>query len=538
MVNMTEVTSARLHQSTPPLQTGHCKTVKLLHHLSERNVQVWLEGGNLRARGPRRALGASDMENIQAERISIISSIKETIGDLQACSSITDRVVQSGYAPLASTQLAHWQLFKLWQRRSLRQLVSAMRLRGPLDVDVLKASIGEVVARHDALRTRIIVVEGVPVQEVCDNSAPPVRETSCIGRHGGGYIERQIHEFLAEPIDVSSDALFAVLLLKTLENEHVLLMAMEHMTSDAVSLNIAIRESLLLYSLRIKHTRVELPQVETQFPRFATEQAAVRSNWLRQNTVYWAGKLAAYGRLSFPEPCLPCAATQRGWVSIPLRIEAAQRLRLMQWCRRTKTTVVLGVLTAYFIAIGQWYQRADVVIQCMTDGRRKESLADGIGYFASPLYLRVEVRPSDTAADLNRKVTKEYAEAYDHADDAWMEARFPKPEFTCNPGFNWVVQGSNFDLHALDALPGRVECTPITVESPFLRSLERDNEPILVLYDAPKDITGGIFFREDANSQVHIENLANAFMTLLRMLGNEEDLSIRDMQRHLARAVS
>ena len=69
-------------------------------------------------------------------------------------------------APLAFSQLAHWHLYRLAERPAIRQIASATRLRGRLDLEALQESIRVIVRRHDALRMRVVDLEGAPIQEL------------------------------------------------------------------------------------------------------------------------------------------------------------------------------------------------------------------------------------------------------------------------------------------------------------------------------------------------------------------------------------
>jgi hypothetical protein len=70
--------------------------------------------------------------------------------------------------PLSYQQLAHWNLYRLHERPSSRQMTSAMRLRGPLDLERLRASLTGLIRRHEALRSRVILRDGCPFLEIAD----------------------------------------------------------------------------------------------------------------------------------------------------------------------------------------------------------------------------------------------------------------------------------------------------------------------------------------------------------------------------------
>ena len=69
-------------------------------------------------------------------------------------------------SPLSFAQSRWWFLGQLERDASpLHNWVRALRWRGPLDVPVLARSLEEIVRRHQALRTRVVIEHGEPVQE-------------------------------------------------------------------------------------------------------------------------------------------------------------------------------------------------------------------------------------------------------------------------------------------------------------------------------------------------------------------------------------
>src|SRR5690606_25589571 len=102
---------------------------------------------------------------------------------------------------------------------------------------------------------------------------------------------------------------------------------------------------------------------------------------------------------------------------------------------------------------------------------------------ASMLYIRIKISQDETFLDLLRQVTNEYCKAYEHADCSYIAAQMPRPEFTRNPAFNWVPQGSEVDRSVFGELDNKVTCSPISFAHPMLKEFQLDHEPVVVLYD-------------------------------------------------------
>ena len=78
-------------------------------------------------------------------------------------------VERGGDLPLSFAQQRLWFLDQLVPANPFYNIPTAYRLGGPLEVGALERALGEIVARHESLRTTFVSREGCPVQVI----APP-----------------------------------------------------------------------------------------------------------------------------------------------------------------------------------------------------------------------------------------------------------------------------------------------------------------------------------------------------------------------------
>src|SRR5215216_5071377 len=80
------------------------------------------------------------------------------------------RRTESGPAELSFAQQRLWFLHQLEPESPLYNIPVAVELSGRLNVPVLQRSLGEIVRRHEALRTTFAVIDGRPVQIINETS--------------------------------------------------------------------------------------------------------------------------------------------------------------------------------------------------------------------------------------------------------------------------------------------------------------------------------------------------------------------------------
>ncbi|HEU4559522.1 MAG TPA: condensation domain-containing protein, partial [Longimicrobium sp.] len=148
-------------------------------------------------------------------------------------------------APLSFAQERLWFLDRLEPGSAAYNIPAALRLTGALDGRALERALGEIVRRHEALRTVFADADGSPVQviEPFGGLALPVEDLSALGEADReAAVARRTADEARRPFDLSAGPLFRAALLRLGEEEHVLLLSMHHIVSDGWSMGVFFRE--------------------------------------------------------------------------------------------------------------------------------------------------------------------------------------------------------------------------------------------------------------------------------------------------------
>lgn len=354
---------------------------ELFSAVRKKGAKLWLAEGQLRFRAPHGALSREDLELLKGSKREIV----DLLGREPLTNGVPSRDLRGRCErlPLALSQLWRWHLFRLWDRPSARVLSCAMRLSGRMNIQILQHSVNAIVRRHDALRTRIVVSDGVPLQEVAEFQHTDL-ELIDLTEQREHAIENEIilniERYLLEPVNLEKDSLLGVRLLKTQKNEHVLIVAMEHMISDAFSLCVFVRELFTSYSQLIRDHPVALSDVGIQFSDYTRWLEHGRPSWVDRHAEFWSERLKE-GEHRFPVDVQSAQIAKEGWAVVPLHIDADLKQRVQEWAHARRTTLAMAMLTAYVGLVLRWCDKPQVVIQYQTSGRSDEKLERAIGVF-------------------------------------------------------------------------------------------------------------------------------------------------------------
>jgi Condensation domain len=412
----------------------------------------------------------------------------------------------SKLAPLSFSQLAHWQLYRLSERKSYRSVASVVRLGGTWDEGALNASFTALIKRHEALRTRIVVENGTPAQAIDEPRAfrVPVCDLTALSQtQQPQHIQRHIERVIIEPVDVSVGPLFAAELLKLSSDEHLLIIAAEHMISDARSLSILLRELCDGYAQAAKGESVRWAAPALQF-----SEHAIRQQKSLRPAAHFYERLQGYPRIKFPGHN-ESGTGKPGWGIVPVEIGSERSAALRDWSRARQTTLAMSVFTAYVAAVLMWCRVCEGVVRYQSDGRAHTTMRNAIGFYASRLYLRTELREHDRFIDLQKRLTQELCLAHELDDVCFLETQSCPPACARNTFFNWIP--AERDLAGYDL-------QPFSFENPWFRVVQWDNEPMVLLRDSAAGIAGGVHFPLQRLSAHSVSGFVRQFMQLIDQL--------------------
>src|SRR5690242_9628502 len=130
-----------------------------------KGVNLWVQDNKLRYEAPKGALTAAQIAKMRLHRDEIIAFLENArrIGDSLLAPI---RSVRPIAIPLSYAQERLWFLDRIEALGPAYNNPAVVRLLGGLNVSALERAFAVVVERHEGLRTRFVVRDGNPVQEI------------------------------------------------------------------------------------------------------------------------------------------------------------------------------------------------------------------------------------------------------------------------------------------------------------------------------------------------------------------------------------
>jgi amino acid adenylation domain-containing protein len=323
--------------------------------------------------------------------------------------------------PLSYAQRRLWFIDQLEPGSTAYNMSTAVPLKGELHEQALQRAVQTIVCRHEVLRTHFSLLEGEPVQVIEEDSHIQVVVVSLQGLEADeqvAAIRRSTVEEGATPFDLSNGPLLRVKVLKTAEQEHVLLLSMHHIVSDGWSIEIFLRELSALYGAYRKGEEIELDELPVHYADFALWQARfLEEGALEEQLSYWRKQLqGAAGilelRTDFRRPAVKgIEGGERRFVLGGDTLAALKKLS-----REAGATLFMTLLAGTQALLWRYTGQADISIGTPIAGRNHEGIEGLIGFFVNMLVIRTGVRGDEIFVDHLRRVREVALGAYEHQD--------------------------------------------------------------------------------------------------------------------------
>jgi thioesterase domain-containing protein len=335
--------------------------------------------------------------------------------------------------PATVGQQGFWYLDQLQPGNPAYNIAVRFRLQGALDVDALVRAMNEIVRRHEALRTVLGVVDGVPVQVILPRLSITIprddlRDVSDALR--AARAQERATEEGRRRFDLAKGPLVRARLLRLEDEEHVLLVTVHHVVSDGWSIGVMTRELGVLYEAFVRGLASPLPELPIQYGDYAVWQEKwLGGRDLRDQIAYWRRQLADPPTLEVPtdRPRTAAQAPQGTIVSILLPRDLTDRLDAL--ALREKATPFMLMLAAFQLLLQRWCGWDDLVVGSVVAGRARAELEPLIGLFINPVVLRTDLSGEPTFVELLARVREVVLQAFAHQEtpfDRVVDAVQPK----------------------------------------------------------------------------------------------------------------
>ena len=357
------------------------------------------------------------------ERAEFEAWLRERRGGVRRTNAVRPSIGKrpsTGPSPLSSAQLRQWFLDQLEPGNPVYNVPCAYRIQGELNVAALQRALTEICWRHEALRTTFVEVDGQPSQIVSTPTEVPLEQVSLEDIPPAEQARAALtmaQTAAAQPFCLCTGPLLRAVLYRSTSIDHLLLLTLHHIVTDAWSTGLLMSELSSLYNAAVAGQPSPLPDLSIQYADFACWQR----DWLDTHgrgpeLEYWRQHLAGVPSLELPSDHIrPPVQSYKGVepkCSVPPPV--LERLKIIS--RQHGCTLFMTMLAAFAILVQRYSRQDDFVVGIPMANRTTPDVEPLIGLFINTLPLRVNVLGNPTFVDLLQRIRSTSLDAFTHQD--------------------------------------------------------------------------------------------------------------------------
>ena len=424
--------------------------------------------------------------------------------------------------PLSYAQRRLWFLNRLEGKSATYTIPIALRLTGVLNHVALEAALGDVVERHESLRTIFPDSFGVRASRF-------LRLARLAAASVTSATEAALPEALASAarrgFDLASEPPLRPQLFSLGSSEHVLLLLLHHIAGDGWSMAPLWRDLAAAYAARRTGQAPALPALPVQYADYTLWQRALlgdesdEESAIARQFAFWRSALKYLPeQLDLPsDRPRPAVSSYRG-DSVALALTPELHRALVRLARESQASLFMVLQAGLAALLSRLGAGTDIPIGSPIAGRTDSALDDLVGFFVNTLVLRTDTSGNPSFGELIGRVRASNLLAYSHQDvpfERLVELLNPTRSLSRHPLFQVMLAlqnnaDVNFELAGLSTALEQLKTASAKFD--LLLSLREQRG----VDGSPTGIVGGVEYATDLFDRRSVESLADRYIRLLK----------------------
>ncbi|MET7877666.1 amino acid adenylation domain-containing protein [Micromonospora profundi] len=420
--------------------------------------------------------------------------------------------------PLSAAQHRLWMLDQLDPGSKEWVVPVHVRLPATTRPDHVRAALHALETRHEPLRTRYLVVDGVARQQVVAPGTVDleVRDVS----HGG--LAELITEQLGRGFDLHTGPLWRAGLAVATGRDHLLVLAVHHIASDAGTADVLERDLRELCAAAAQGRPADLPELPVQYADYAVwQQRHLTDEVVGRELAYWREALAGVPQLELPlDRPRPARRDAQGSM-LGFTVGADVAGALTDVGRRCAASPFMTLLTGFATVLARYTGQWDMPIGTPTSGHRPAELDQIAGIFLNPVVLRCTLDPASGFTQAVRAVRNRTVAALAHQDlpfDRVVNDLVGERDLSRTPLYQVALN------YQEGGITGRMADDPLTIDALRQASTVAKTDLTVHLWPQPDgSLAGAVEYATTLFDEATVRRFADHFVRLLGAAAAEPD---------------
>lgn len=497
----------------------------LISRLRAAGIRLTVTDGKIRLKAEKGVLTDDLKQEIVAHKREIITLLGgDSSNELPLLPISRD---EHSELPLSYAQQRLWFLDELEPGTPVYNMPFAIKTKGDLDVDALQAALDNLVKQHESLRTVFVATDKEPAQIIRDRMEIPVNIEDLSATDTASTVER-CRELAKTSFDLANGPLLSLNVLRTGDQEHLILLVIHHIISDLWSMDVFSRDLGAWYEKQLADVAPSPSTLPVQYADYALWQRQLLSgDKLQGHLDYWLQQLddaPAVLELPTDRPRPPEPSYRGQWRATQLTSDLRDQLQSL--AQQSGCTMFMLTFAAFATLLHKYSGEDELVIGTPISGRQRSELEGLIGFFLNTLALRVAATDETRFSDLLAQIKQTALAAYAHQElpfEKLVEELQPDRDMSHTPIFQHMFIWQ-------DSASPKLQMADLETESATLVSHDTAKFDLtLAMTNTPDGIEAGFEYNTDLFDGETIERMLEHLRSLLQCVAANPTLRLIDI---------
>ncbi|HLO30244.1 MAG TPA: amino acid adenylation domain-containing protein [Anaerolineales bacterium] len=468
---------------------------------------------------------------LQGPTISgLVTEVLENFGSTEAPNTVPFVIARehSDESPLSYGQQALWFLHQLLPEEISFNVAGAIRILGDLNIPALERAFGQLVERHESLRSTFHALAGEPIRRV-----HPSMNGTFQSKDASHWSETELHQRLVSeahrPFNLETGPAWRAFLLTRSEKAgHILLLSMDHIITDFWSMTVLAHELLASYESNRADKTLAYPPLAAHYSDYVRWQTEMLASAQGEKLwEYWRDELSG----ELPVLNLPTDRARRPLQtyrgdSEHLLIAGELHKQIKDLAQEQGATLFTALLAAFQTLVHRYSNQEQFLVGSVTAGRSHSELAGLVGYFINPIALRADFSEDPTFKEVLHHTRQRALGAFEHQDypPALLAKRLGIQRDASRPPLfetMFILQKAHqSEVQALSPFALGLDGARMRVDGLILESLALGGEPAqfdltMMMAETESGLAAALQYNSDLFEAATIQRMLEHFHSLL-----------------------
>lgn len=341
-------------------------------------------------------------------------------------------------------------------------------LKKDIDLVALDSALRQLIERHSVLRTFYYLdAEGNSHQKISE--LEPKVQHRVINNRDDFFAE--INKEISTSFDLNSE-LSVRFVCYQFSDKQYLLMLWHHIATDGWSIDLFLRELVLLYNANISDRPSPLSKLEIEYKDYAAWQKSyLTENKQEKLLSFWKEHLRDYKQLTLPTDFPRPKSFDHLGKEFNFIVDERVSKQLELLAQEHETSLFVVLLAGFYVTLSMLSGQEDLVVGTPSDNRNLPQTQNLVGFFVNSLALRARIDFSKKVKDIIRLVHDVVSDGKSHQElpfEKLVQAIQLAPDLSRNPIFQVM-----FSLQNKQVIDSRLVSPFGKIKSSELRQIKK-----------------------------------------------------------------